>query len=248
MAEALLELDVGNSSLKWRKRCGVSVVDSGRLAWSELASLDAVLEDVQRVLVGSVAGESSNEILRDYFSGRGLQAEFAQSQVVCGPVKNAYADVARMGVDRWLAMVAAFREFSAACLVVDVGTALTLDMVSGEGVHHGGYIIPGPQMMLQALLSGTDRVRFAEEGAQTIAPGVITDECVHHGKWLALIGAVSQARQQMAALVDEAPLVVVAGGAGAALIAAAGSQANDWIYREDLVLDGLYPVINGWSA
>src|SRR5690606_18274094 len=72
----------------------------------------------------------------------------------CG-VRCAYADPARLGVDRWLAVVAAYRDPGGPAVVFDCGTAITVDAVTTAGEHLGGLIIPGIQLMRRALYGST---------------------------------------------------------------------------------------------
>ncbi|MDB4837111.1 type III pantothenate kinase [Marinomonas sp.] len=79
--------------------------------------------------------------------------------VACGVV-NAYFEPERLGVDRWLSIIAAHHEIKGDVVVVDVGTAIKIDVVSTEGRHLGGYIAPGFSLMEQSLLSSTAKVRY----------------------------------------------------------------------------------------
>jgi type III pantothenate kinase len=137
-----------------------------------------------------------------------------------------------MGVDRWLAMLAAWQRLHAAVCVVDAGSALTIDLVDSSGQHSGGYIIPGSFLMERALLLDTGRVRFAEQVEYGLAPGVSTAQAVRHGIALAQVGAVGLA-------IDRAdqPMQLVFTGGGA-------QQLRDLLGRDgelvpELVFDGL---------
>ena len=79
----------------------------------------------------------------------------------CG-VKNSYTQPHRLGVDRWLAVIAAYREFGGPCVVIDAGTAIKVDFVSAQGVHLGGYIVPGLDLMASSLVANTARIRFEQ--------------------------------------------------------------------------------------
>ncbi|TYL49516.1 type III pantothenate kinase [Marinomonas sp. IMCC 4694] len=96
-----------------------------------------------------------------------LQARFPLSQWLtlysqakaCG-VFNAYREPSRLGVDRWLGVVAAHHLIKDKVVVVDAGTAIKVDVVDYSGVHLGGYIAPGLAMMEEALLSKTAKIRY----------------------------------------------------------------------------------------
>jgi type III pantothenate kinase len=92
----------------------------------------------------------------------------------------AYNEVERLGVDRWLAMLAVWCEKKTPTCVVDLGTAITADYVSSEGVHLGGYIIPGFLLMKQSLGNNTACVGFGSNG-KGVDPGSVTEACVDNG-------------------------------------------------------------------
>ncbi len=241
-----LELDVGNSALKWRLVDGRQRLRGGRIASSpeQLAALlkEQLSTHVADIRVASVGSLERDQPLIELLDASGLPIRFAATQAFCGGVRNSYVEPSRMGVDRWLAMVAAYGMCRGACVVVDAGTALTIDVIDRHGVHQGGYIIPGVAMSARALAEYTGRVRFDGADKQSLVPGTDTESCVHHGKWLAQYGAVQAALAQSRALHGHAE-VFLTGGDAPVLIALAGGGAANWRYCEELVLDGLAPVL-----
>jgi type III pantothenate kinase len=243
----ILELDLGNTRGKWRIVAGADVVDRGAgevAVWSG-GDFPASWRDVSRVRIGSVLGETAEQALLTALSALGVSVAFARSSAECAGVRNAYVEPQKLGVDRWLAMLAAHREFRRAVLVVDVGSALTLDLVDAAGLHRGGYIIPGARLMADALLQSTDRVRFAASDApRSIALGVNTGDCVFNGINLALVGAVQLGFEQAQAALGDVLLVLAGGDAG--VVEASSSrlfvEGDNFHRRPDLVLDGL-----GWA-
>lgn len=232
-----LELDVGNSAIKWRLMDGEHRRGAGRAR--DIDELAVLVPEAACVWVASVADDARNQALRALFESRGAGVQFAESVPARAGVRSAYSDVARMGVDRWLAMLAAYHQCRRACVVIDAGSALTVDLVDAGGQHLGGYIIPGANMMLQALSQNTGRVRFNAVDLPSDAPGVSTEECVHHGKWLALVGSVQRVLLDAASRWPQGFSVVVAGGDGAQIAALMGDSARAWLIRPELVMDGL---------
>lgn len=234
----ILELDLGNTRGKWRIVAGAETVDRGVgevAAWRS-GDLPA-WRGISRVRIASVLGEAAESELAAALGVLGVPVEFARSTQSCGGVTSAYAEPQRLGVDRWLAMLSAYREFRRAVLVVDAGSALTIDLIDASGRHQGGYIIPGARLMAEVLLRSTGRVRFESAHAlRSTSPGEITDECVHNGIALALVGAVRLALVQARAAVGEVILVLAGGDAEDLSVLLVGEE----IYlRPDLVLDGL---------
>ena len=138
-----------------------------------------------------------------------------------------------MGVDRWLAMLAARARCTDRLCVVDAGSALTIDLVAASGQHEGGYIIPGPALMARSLQRDTQRVRYAARDDVSLEPGTDTASAVGNGIALAQCGAVELALQRCD---GDAPALFLTGGGGAALQRLLQRPAT---LVEDLVFEGL---------
>jgi type III pantothenate kinase len=232
-----LQLDVGNSSAKWRL-----VHHDGILARGDYTSDDKNAEQVllsctevlDHIWISSVASAAQEKVLAALLQNQwGVEPWFARTQARTGSLRNSYEDPSRMGVDRWLAMLGARERESGRLCVIDAGSALTIDIVSATGQHEGGYIIPGPALMERALLLDTDRVRFEEEVDYALSPGSSTAEAVRHGIALAQVGAVSHALDQAD---SKAMALLYCGGAGEKLMQLV-SRGGQW--QPDLVFEGL---------
>ena len=197
MASTCLQMDVGNSSAKWRLLMDGAVQVRGVYVLEDAQSQQALLDcaaQVDQVWISSVASPATESRLSAMLEQRwSLKPWFARSGAACCGLKNSYLEPARMGVDRWLAMLAGWHRAKGRVCVVDAGSALTIDIVAAGGEHEGGYIIPGPLLMERALLQDTDLVRFAEDVDYSLAPGQSTAEAVRHGVSLAQAGAVAMA-------------------------------------------------------
>ncbi|MDF2182666.1 type III pantothenate kinase [Neptuniibacter sp. CAU 1671] len=233
----ILEIDAGNSFVKWRiTQAGGAVVAAGRSVFSDLESqLPAAWPTkLSEVRVASVAGEVNNQQLLNWLQPLSEHpVYFARTAACCAGVANSYEDPSRMGVDRWLAMLAAYNEAHCACCVVDCGSAITVDYLTAQGQHIGGYILPGLRLMTESLLKDTARVRFATEQMQghNTSPGTDTASAVGHG-----VNYLFTALQEK--IINElAPdmRLFITGGDGALFHTLAG--CGEW--REHLVLDGL---------
>lgn len=242
----ILEIDLGNTRIKWRLRN-----ESGRLAGGSLdeESLDSLAWELNRqgwqprqIWVASVRPQSANTDLIDQCHGLWqLNPCFAQTQARTGGLINAYRDHRQMGVDRWLALLAAHHATTEPVLVVQAGTALTVDLLAPGGRHLGGYIGPGWQLMRQALAEHTAQVRLpAQPPSWSYDPGRSTEDAVKAALAAMALGLIDRGR---AALSREADCsrVIVSGGDGEGLAAALG----DATYWPELVLDGLAPAYEG---
>ena len=166
MARAdVLDLDIGNTRTKWR--CGAL---AGALPAPELPALAA---KPRRVRIANVGGDQKAlavAVRRSY----DVSAEFAVVTPTLGGVRCGYRQPEQLGIDRWLATVAAWRQARAATVVVGAGTAITVDFVAADGRHLGGYIAPGLALLAAALRRGT-----ADAGIRTAAapPGEDAPRC-----------------------------------------------------------------------
>lgn len=239
MSTVLLQFDLGNTRAKWRLIAGghTLVRGSGPDPLSTEPDWRAITEAPAAVQVASVAGASSEESLRaavlEHF---GLPAWFARSSASVGRLRSAYLEPERLGVDRWLAMLAATERCHGSLCVIDAGSALTIDLVDAAGVHIGGFILPGAALMERALLQDTQRVRFQTPLAVSLSPGNSTDSCACNGVALAQVGAVRLALARAGAGTAQ-PTVFLCGGGAASLQPLLDIPALNPV--PDLVFEGL---------
>ncbi len=237
VAATCLQLDVGNSSAKWRLLVAGEVRARGNYRPGDEQSKAALLAcagQLEQIWVSSVASREADEALLELLAGRWpVTPWFASTPARTGDLRNSYRDPSRMGVDRWLAMLGGRARCSARLCVVDAGSALTIDIVAASGQHEGGYIIPGPGLMEQALLADTGRVRFAEEVGYALAPGTSTATAVRHGVALAQVGALALALDRAG---PEQPRLIFCGGGGEVLRRLLDRGGD---YAPDLVFEGL---------
>lgn len=190
----ILDIDAGNSRLKWLLHCGdIGVpVARGAVPNDEVRSwLESDhLQQVDRVRLVSVAAATAEKVCH---WGRSRQVELQVAKVVDGAegVVCGYSEPERLGVDRWLALLAARRRCRSDCLVVDAGTAITVDVLSAGGQHAGGYIAPGLGLMAESLVGNTSGIRCVLPADLNLAPGVNTAQAVGHGCLAALVGMVA---------------------------------------------------------
>ena len=172
----VLDLDWGNSRIKWR--CGAAAGSVATSDWQELPELR-----VDRVRLSRVGGTDSDDEIHGALTRRyGVAVERAVTTSALAGVVCGYDEPASMGVDRWLALIAAWREFGRALVVADFGTAITVDFVDADGQHEGGYIVPGIGLARSALNQQTR----ANRGGRKQRPGSASAGPFHRpsgGKW-----------------------------------------------------------------
>lgn len=238
-----LLLDSGNSRLKW-----ALASDAGELV-EEGAREDAALPDealrpaVGEIVLASVRGGDYHDRLVDWAErARPGGLRVLSTPAARGGLVNAYADPARLGVDRWLAMLGAWRRLASGFLVVDAGTAVTIDLVDDAGRHRGGAILPGAPMMSDALVSRAAGIRPRPGDAGPAFPAADTGGAVAAGTAMAVRGAVREALSAARREGVVGPLVVTGGGAG--LLAEAFAGEGERVERiATLVFEGMLEML-----
>lgn len=228
----ILDVDLGNTRMKWRF-LGEAHIHSAAPQAVEVAKIARGHQQVSRVRLASVADARLTAAVSAWFAQYlGIDAERCLVTRRCGHFETAYEDESRLGVDRWLAVLAAWYRYQRACLVIDAGSALTIDVVTRDGLHCGGYIVPGYRAMLESLWRGTGAVRpQLTTAVPGLAPALNTGDAVNRGVVQMYLGLIERTRAGMA----ETPLVVVAGGDAALLL----PHLDGARHCPDLVLDGL---------
>ncbi len=235
----ILDCDIGNTRCKWRVVAGDQVVERGNFALADGFENLVLNSDVGRVRVASVVEGDNLAGFVGFCNKRGLKPEFAHSAAETAGVVSAYSNSAKLGVDRWLAVVAGYKRVQGAVLVIDAGTALKADLVSAAGQHLGGYIAPGMGLMEASLLAGTDKVRFKRQGYTAgVAFGSATADAVNAGILAAQVGAVTVAIDEAKRRIPEGFAILLTGGDSASIDKALGESHMIEIVPE-LVLDGL---------
>lgn len=241
----ILELDCGNTRIKWRvlPADGADPVLEGTAETA--AELRAQLDRLDGAplrwcrIVSVRSDEETRQLLDEVSRGGEPRILQASAAVRCAGVRNGYREYARLGLDRWLAILGGYHLAGKACLVIDLGTAVTADLVSVDGQHLGGYICSGLPLMRAQLRGHTRRIRYEDgEAAQAggeLLPGRSTAEAVERGCLLMLRGFV---REQCAAAGEllGGDFEVFLTGGDAALVADVWPQSK---CRPDLVFVGL---------
>ena len=235
----ILECDIGNTACKWRVvDVGGKVLDRGYFNHAQ-QGFEALAPNCRfnRVRAMSVASAEIGLRLDSAMKHRySLGVEWAKTSKNSFSVTNVYQDASRLGVDRWSAVVAAYQQVKSAAVIIDAGSAITVDAVDGDGRHLGGYIVAGLNLMKAALVSDTKGVRFDDERQRAgVDFGVSTDEAVHAGARAALLGVALVAKQEAEKLFPGGYCLFLTGGDGEQL--RPYLEGCNW--QPDLVLDGL---------
>ena len=199
----ILTIDVGNTRVKWVLFQGEAISGSGAFEYLPDSFKECFikaglkLEGIE-VVVSSVMGGRVEKILTQIFkSSKCKRYAYAQTQVEQCGVINSYADASRLGVDRWLAMIAGFNHAKRAqgesVCIIDCGTAMTLDVVDASGHHLGGVITPGYRLMQSMLFQQTNGIYELDANTNIFEMNLAntTDDAVRQGCVQLLVGGLS---------------------------------------------------------
>lgn len=243
----ILTIDSGNTRTKWAIFNQANAVAArGVIDNSQLAAVPPEWAGCALAVISNVAGEVVAKRLKDMLVGMPRQYWLTSSAEAFGIV-NAYEQPVRLGSDRWAAMIGARNYTAQHCLVVNAGTALTMDALlrdaDGERCRFaGGAIVPGLHAMQQALRQRTHGVDAAIErdGRYAELP-TNTADAVYTGALMAMTGAIEHMSLRLQRLTDSSVHCMLSGGDAALLLESLRSSAviSDIVLVEDLVLRGL---------
>jgi type III pantothenate kinase len=185
-----------------------------------------------RAWLAAVAPEPIVQAVERALDERGIAVQRVHTRAAALGLRVAYAEPARLGVDRWLAMLGARARGDGAWLVAVVGSALTVDAITAEGEHLGGLIAPPPEAMHAALVARAPRLAGTAGEVQRFArstPDAIASGCV-----LAAAALIERSYDELRTA-QPAPRLLLSGGGAAAL--------RPWLpphlHAPALVLEGL---------
>lgn len=242
MSKALL-IDIGNSRLKWAlcdhhlHHQSAADYDQAHPEQGFEQSWERLGEPPTAIHACNVAAPGVAEALRAWCKERwGLPVGFAATERRSGGVVNGYRDPAKLGVDRWLAMIAAWRLAKDGLCVVDCGTAVTVDVVNSSGRHQGGLILPGREGMQATLRQYLPRLQDAKYLATSAGLGTDTRDAVRYGLYYAVYGALTRIADDVRARYGAHMHFYVCGGGAAQAARCLGRGCRQ---VPDLVLRGL---------
>ncbi len=253
-----LLIDIGNSRIKW---CLYNSVEN------EFGSEGAMLHDKadlpelfsehwshldnpDRVVISNVSGQQLAESLDAWIDKKWqMKTEYVKTEAFSHGVSNAYSDYQELGVDRWMAIIAAWQRFQQegkAICVVDCGTATTIDGISASGQHLGGFIIPGYTIMQEMLINNTSDIEMArkilpkERSPGKVLPAInfssSTKEGVNSGCYLATISVIDSVVNSMQDDFGKQVNCIITGGDAELVVE---QLAGKFEYEPKLVLHGL---------
>ena len=251
-----LAIDVGNTRLKWAlyeaPRPGAALLAQGaefldhvdRLAEGGWAQLPAPT----RMLGCVVAGDAIKRRVEEQMELWDVSAQWVVSSAQEAGLTNGYDHPARLGCDRWVAMIGARHHMlrrgpARPIILVMVGTAVTVEAIDQHGRFLGGLILPGHGIMLRALESGTAGLHVPT--GDVVEFPTNTSDALTSGGTFAIAGACERMYQNLFRHCDMQPLCLMTGGAGWKMLP---SMTRPYELVESLIFDGLLVIAQGREA
>lgn len=230
---SILAIDAGNTRIKWASYVHGAWQEQGwtPTAQPQLKAQWGCLKTPVRIIVSNVAGAATEHAIASACQHWGVPPLYIRpQQSQCG-VSNAYSEAERLGSDRWAALIAAHHLHPGRdLLVVQAGTAVTIDSLSAQGHFRGGMIVPGLRLMLDALARST--AGLARQDGEIRPFPINTADAMMSGAANAIAGAVERGFRQLAAR----PLCLISGGDADILLPLLNIPAQK---TDQLVLEGL---------
>jgi type III pantothenate kinase len=237
-----LLIDMGNSRLKWGLHKHNTITSGSPVLYSssfkeQLLSIWGEIARPDCILISCVNESGGLEVLHQVILQLwpGINIRRVKSLAEGYGVKNAYKHPEKLGVDRWLAMLASCKFYPFSTCIVSCGTAVTIDFLDMEGQHLGGLIAPGLTLMKKSLAQGAENLEFFERQFP-LGLADNTEAATYSGTLFSIVGLIEH-------VVFKNPgfQLILAGGDAEAIDK---ELPLDAIIQVDLVLHGLAVVAN----
>lgn len=237
---SILVIDIGNTRIKWGLAQDAGWLRQGWVATAQARDLHAEFESlppVRQIVISNVAGPAVQaQVVALLPPSAELPCWVVSAAVQCG-VRSSYAEPGALGPDRWAALIGAWHQASAACVVVNAGTTMTVDALSAEGVFLGGCIVPGLRLMRVALARDTANLAEREGHFQYFPDN--TGDAIMSGAINALAGAVEKVAAYLQKSDGAEPLILLSGGDAAQIERVLSGRI---MVVDNLVLEGLLEI------
>jgi type III pantothenate kinase len=211
-----LLVDIGNTQVKY--------VFQGKESTSKLSNIvyvafqeqlaQGIFSSVNEVVVANVHGSEVLDAIEHWARKNNIACLQVHSSAKVFGITSSYLEPERLGVDRWLAMIGAKRLFPEQnLLIIDAGTATTVDLLAANGEHIGGWIMPGVEVLFSSLLNRTNKIVATPKAQASVAFGVDSSSCLNHGGWAMTIGAIKEAIIQANDLLHLDKVLITGGNA-----------------------------------
>ena len=259
----LLTIDAGNTRTKWALFDAVGEITWQGVCLNEaITSAEFLPENIKcdRTIIANVAGENHAKSIATQLEKYQIKnIIWAKPAAQACNVINGYTHIETLGIDRWAAMIAAWQLVQAPCVVVNAGTAATIDGLCPKNAHgkeygefKGGLILPGLYLMQQSLGLATTQLPMPDNSKSTVSNqsrqnifAKTTADAIHEGALHAVSGAITLMSHTLNAIYRTWPTVVISGGDARVIKEnLTADVTRQSIIVDNLVLHGLYLLAN----
>jgi type III pantothenate kinase len=188
--------------------------------------------------LAAVAPDAAVERIAALLEAHGIAATRVRTQSEALGVRIAYAEPARLGVDRWLNLIAARRRIAGPVLVASVGTALTVDALLADGTHLGGLIAAPPEAARAAVVARAPRLDVARGEVARFARS--TEDAIESGATLAATALIERSLHELERIAGTPAALLLTGGGAAPL--------RPWLTAHEAVDDLVLYGLAAWAA
>lgn len=237
---AILAIDSGNSYIKWGLYEASQWLKKGKVHQSDVSLLATQFKQLlkPKIVVVSHVGRATVrcEIANIIASLYTLEPSWIVAQKYGFGITNRYMDPVQLGCDRWLALIAAWDKINyRRCLVVNVGTAMTVDALTDHGEFLGGIIVPSAYLIFKSLCLNT-QLDYLQKDSYNDFP-LTTNEAIHSGAIHCLVGAIERMHQLFIDKFNCSMVDCVISGGGASILLPFIKMPI--VLVDELVLEGL---------
>jgi type III pantothenate kinase len=194
-----LLVDIGNTRTKYtfEQHGKLSAVKSERNEDINDKWLESFTVSVKAIIVASVSETYLVDVFSEYANEKAIDFLNVKSEAERFGVISSYLQPTTLGIDRWLTLLAANTVYkNENVLIVDAGTATTIDLLDKSGMHLGGWILPGIDILFNSLLLNTSQILATQEHQVDLSFGKSTSDGVNNACWAATLGFIEQSIKQ----------------------------------------------------
>ncbi|MBY0483397.1 type III pantothenate kinase [Nitrosomonas sp.] len=215
----ILAIDSGNSFIKWGLFNHGCCLKLGKIQYDKIQDVKndfKVLQAPESIIISHVSREATKNQICEQISRWPVKPHWIRSCAFQCGVTNSYSNPAQLGCDRWASLIAAWEMQQQACLVINIGTAVTIDALSESGEFLGGIILPGFHLMLNSLQRGT---QLFNAGMSTYEDFPInTNSAIQSGIIHSVIGAIERMYNLLSLKINHPVKTSIVSGGGVSLL------------------------------
>lgn len=240
-----LLVDIGNTRIKWAVEVNGVVEKSSAINHQPtyLEQIQQIWSKIESPEILAISSVSNQQIVDQLLTlakilWPNVSCVIAKSTAQAFAVTSGYKEAGKLGVDRWMGLIALRHYYPGDSCLIDCGTAITIDVLNKQGLHLGGLISPGIQLMKQSLFQGTENLSYVNQEF-SVGLSDTTDSAIFSGTLLAAVGLIEKVITEFA---KEYQTIVLTGGDAVLL----SKYLNYKVFIEqDFILKGLALYSNG---